>query len=157
MRTDSLPDLACACASLRRAARAMTRLYDRALGGTGLGVAQFTLLQVLERQGTNPMTQSALGEILSLDSTTLTRTLAPLAREGWVRGRPGADRRERLWTIAPAGKRQLERAQPKWERAQQRIRSRIGTRHWDALLDETKRVAIAARMRALDGLRPEED
>jgi DNA-binding MarR family transcriptional regulator len=157
MRTDTLPDLMCACASLRRATRVMTRLYDRALAGSGVGVAQFTLLHVLDRQGGKPMTQSALGEILSLDSTTLTRTLAPLARRGCVRGRPGADRRERLWTIAPAGKRQLERAQPRWERVQELVRARIGTRHWDALLDETKRVASAARMRALGGLRPEKE
>ncbi|MGH7522319.1 MAG: MarR family winged helix-turn-helix transcriptional regulator [Gemmatimonadales bacterium] len=135
----------------------MTRLYDRALGGTGLGVAQFTLLYVLEQQGGNPMMQSALGEILSLDSTTLTRTLAPLARRGCVRSRPGADRRERLWVIAPRGKRELERALPRWERVQERMRSRIGARHWDVLLDETKRVAIAARMRAPDGLRPEKE
>jgi DNA-binding MarR family transcriptional regulator len=157
MRADSLPDLACACASLRRAARAMTRLYDRALGATGLGVAQFTLLQVLARQDDRPMTQSALGEILAIDSTTLTRTLAPLARRGWVGSRPGVDRRERLWTLRPAGRRQLKRARPQWERVQERVRSRIGDRHWEGLMTETTRVATAARMRALDGLRAEKD
>jgi DNA-binding MarR family transcriptional regulator len=157
MRADSLPDLVCACASLRRAARAMTRLYDRALGGTGLGAAQFTLLQVLASQEDQPMTQRALGEFLAIDSTTLTRTLAPLARQGWVRSRPGVDRRERLWSLRPAGKRQLQRALPRWERVQQRVRSRIGVPHWEALMAETTRVATAARMRALDGLRAEKD
>lgn len=156
MRADGLPDLVCACASLRRAARAMTRLYDRALGGTGLGAAQFTLLQMLARNE-QPMTQRALAEILAIDSTTLTRTLAPLARQGWVRSRPGVDRRERLWSLRPAGKRQLQRALPRWERVQQSVRSRIGLQHWDALMAETTRVATAARMRALDGLRAEKD
>lgn len=134
----------------------MTRLYDKALGGTGVGVAQFTLLYVLEMHG-SAMTQRALGEFLSIDSTTLTRTLAPLEERDCVRARPGADRRERLWTITPEGKRHLERARPRWERVQNRVRARIGTRHWEALLEESKRVAIAARMRALDGLRPEKD
>jgi len=157
MRADILPDLVCACASLRRAARAMTRLYDRALGSTGVTAAQLTLLQVLARHEDRPMTQQALGEFLVIDSTTLTRTLAPLAHRGWVRRRPGADRRERLWTILPAGKRQLQSALPRWERVQQRVRSRIGGRHWDTLIEETNRIAAAARMRALDGLRAEED
>ncbi len=156
MRADGLPDLVCACASLRRAARAMTRLYDRALGGTGVGAAQFTLLQVLARNE-QPLTQRALAEILAMDSTTLTRTLAPLARQDFVQSRPGADRRERLWSLRPAGKRQLQRALPRWERVQQRVRSRIGVQHWEALIEETTRVATAARMRALDGLRAEKD
>jgi DNA-binding MarR family transcriptional regulator len=157
MRADILPDLVCACASLRRAARAMTRLYDRALGGTGVSAATLTLLQVLARHEGRPMTQQALGEFLVIDSTTLTRTLAPLVQRGWVRSRPGTDRRERLWTILPAGKRQLQSALPRWERVQQRVRSRIGRRHWDTLIEETTRIATAARMRALDGLRAEED
>jgi DNA-binding MarR family transcriptional regulator len=135
----------------------MTRLYDRALGGTGVSAATLTLLQVLARHEGRPMTQQALGEFLVIDSTTLTRTLAPLVQRGWVRSRPGTDRRERLWTILPAGKRQLQSALPRWERVQQRVRSRIGRRHWDTLIEETTRIATAARMRALDGLRAEED
>jgi len=157
MRADILPELVCACANLRRAARAMTRLYDRALGETGLSAASLTLLQVLARHEGRPMTQQALGEFLVIDTTTLTRTLAPLVQRGWVRSRPGTDRRERLWTILPAGKRQLQSALPRWERVQQRVRSRIGRRHWDTLIEETTRIATAARMRALDGLRAEED
>ncbi|HZD40950.1 MAG TPA: hypothetical protein VE131_09530 [Terriglobales bacterium] len=42
-----LPVLPCACANLRRAARAVTRLYDQELRGTGLNVTQLTLLQAL--------------------------------------------------------------------------------------------------------------
>src|SRR5213593_637056 len=52
MTPESLPALACACASLRRAARAVTQLYDTELQGTGLRATQFTLLQALERKGT---------------------------------------------------------------------------------------------------------
>ena len=44
-----LPVLDCACASLRRAARAVTQLYEAALQDTGLRATQFTLLQALER------------------------------------------------------------------------------------------------------------
>src|SRR2546422_469765 len=87
----SLPALDCACASLRRAARAVTQLYEAALQDTGLRATQFTLLQALERQGRSP--QTAVGELRALDPTTLSRTLRPLARAGWVRAGAGADRR----------------------------------------------------------------
>src|SRR5205823_2489322 len=73
MAAETLPALDCACASLRRAARAVTQAYEAALKHSGLRATQFTLLQVLERTGTSP--QAALGELLALDPTTLSRTL----------------------------------------------------------------------------------
>src|SRR5437773_6312731 len=95
MPADPLP---CACASLRRAARAVTRAYALELRGTGLNPTQFTLLWALDRMGPSP--QGALGELLAIDSATLTRTLAPLARRGWIRAERGADRRERRWQVS---------------------------------------------------------
>ena len=84
--------LPCACADLRRASRAVTRLYDDELCFTGLTITRFTLLQVLFRVG--GVTQGGLGQILVLDTTTLTRTLQALEVKGWVRWRSGMDRRE---------------------------------------------------------------
>ena len=81
--------LPCGCANLRRAARVITRLYDAALRPSGLGVAQFTLLQALN---TAPgMSQKQLASLLEIDSTTLTRTLEPLRRAGWLRSPEGTD------------------------------------------------------------------
>src|SRR5207244_13364456 len=80
-------------------------------------------LQVLDRTGTSP--QAALGELLALDPTTLSRTLRPLARAGWIRAGGGRDRREVRWTLTPAGRRRLARARPAWERAQTRLRGRL--------------------------------
>jgi DNA-binding MarR family transcriptional regulator len=119
--------LPCACANLRRSSRAVTQLYDQELRGSGLRVTQFTLLQALELTGN--LTQGHLGELLSLDSTTLTRTLRPLLGKGWVRSLPGEDRRERHFQLTPAGRRQLEHARPSWERAQQRLQKALGATH----------------------------
>src|SRR3989454_12637063 len=85
-----LPALDCACASLRRAARAVTQLYEAALQDTGLRATQFTLLQALERQGRSP--QTAVGDPLALDPPTLSRPLPPPARAGWVPAGAGAGR-----------------------------------------------------------------
>jgi DNA-binding MarR family transcriptional regulator len=61
----------------------VTQLYDAAISDTALRLTQFTLLQALELSGPSP--QARLGELLALDPTTLSRTLRPVARAGWIR------------------------------------------------------------------------
>jgi DNA-binding MarR family transcriptional regulator len=138
-----LPTLPCACANLRRASRAVTQLYDEALRPTGLTISQFTLLQVLVIVG--PVTQGGLGRILVLNSTTLTRTLRPLERNGWIRRRSGKDRRERRVELTPRGRARFRRAVPAWKRAQKLLIGRIGRRRWQALDRELSLIAALAR------------
>jgi DNA-binding MarR family transcriptional regulator len=131
--------LPCGCANLRRAARVITRLYDAALRPSGLGVAQFTLLQALN---TAPgMSQKQLASLLEIDSTTLTRTLEPLRRAGWLRSTAGDDRREVHLALTAAGKRAYSRALPYWERAQGEFIRALGTEGWNQLMALTVRTA----------------
>ena len=130
--------LPCAAANLRRAARAVTHLYDERLRVVGLTIAQFTLLQTLTLTGRT--SQRRLGQILVLDSTTLTRTLRPLERRGWIRRRPGKDRRERQIELTEAGRRLFRAAVPHWNRAQKRVSAQIG-RRWNALMRELSAIA----------------
>ena len=143
MARESLPALACACASLRRTARVVTQLYETELRGSGLGVPQFTLLQALEQMGA--ASQGSLGRLLGLDPTTLSRTLPPLARAGWIRAGAGKDRREVRWRLTPAGRRCVARALPAWERAQERLRTRLPARHWKMLIEDLAAVGAAAQ------------
>lgn len=138
-----LPPLPCACASLRRAARAVTRAYEAELRETGLKPTQFSLLWVLGRKG--PMAQGALGDFLAIDSTTLSRTLRPLKAAGWIRAGAGDDARQTRWSLAPAGRRKVAHATPAWERAQASLRTRLGATPWDRLLSDLATVASAAR------------
>lgn len=138
----TLRDLPCACAQLRRAARAVTQRYDKALRPAGIRLTQFTLLQVLEIAG--PLTQRALGHQLALDSTTLSRTLRPIEKAGWIRSKPGKDRRERHVELTKAGKRALDRATPAWTDAQRDLRERLGERDWAVLLPLLTATARAA-------------
>lgn len=139
---DDVVTLPCACANLRRAARAVTQLYDRHLRSAGLRVTQFTLLQALSRSGL--LRQGRLGDVLALDSTTLTRTLSLLRRAGWIRSTVGADRRERYWELTPSGRKRLDRALPKWEAAQTELKRRLGGASWNALQEATVGVVRAA-------------
>jgi DNA-binding MarR family transcriptional regulator len=140
----TVPALPCACAGLRRAARAVTRLYDAALRPTGLHTTQFTLLQTLAVVG-RPLKHGALGELLALDTTTLSRTLRPLERDKWIRTFPGADGRQRYIELTPVGRRVLDRATPAWERAQNRLQKALGPRDWATLASVTTAAVIAAR------------
>lgn len=142
LEEQALPRLPCACASLRRAARAATHLYDRELRAAGLNTAQFTLLQMLGLVA--PVTQGRLGRLLALDSTTLSRTLRPLQAKRWIRSEAGKDRRERRVALTEEGRSQLERARPAWEKAQRRLRGRLGRRRWEALLAELSMLAGVA-------------
>jgi len=92
-----------------------------------------------------PVRQGVLGEQLALDSTTLTRTLTPLKQEGWIEIHAGADRRERLVQLTASGRRQLERAEREWERAQKRLRKTLGEADWKELFALAHRVAERAQ------------
>jgi DNA-binding MarR family transcriptional regulator len=135
-------NLSCACASLRRAARAVTRLYDQELRASGLKSTQFTLLMALRTAGN--ITQGQLGEILALDSTTLTRTLRILLRQGAIRAVPGQDRRERHLSLTAEGRQRFHRARPDWERAQRRLKSSLGQPEWQQLGEILAQVTQAA-------------
>src|SRR5277367_3723516 len=125
--------LPCACANLRRADRVVSQLYDDALRPSGLRITQFTLLQALTLAP--KISQKQLAALLAIDSTTLTRTLAPLRRKGWLRSVSGADRRELRLSLTPAGKREYKRALPYWRSAQKKLQRALGMENWNRLIE----------------------
>lgn len=135
MSNQTLPEFPCLCGNLRRAARALTQIYEKQLRPLGLRSTQLTILQVLAR--TREINQSRLGEILAMDSTSLTRTLAVMLREGWLTERRGEDRRERWINISRAGEKKLNTALPAWEQTQARLHREIGAQSWNDLMQLT--------------------
>lgn len=119
-----VPLLPCACANLRRAARAVTRCYNGELQRDGIEVTQFTLLMALNKMGAIP--QGELGRLLALDSTTLTRMLDLMKKRGWVQAKEGDDRRLRIFSLTPAGRAKYLSGLPHWKRAQDRLRTALG-------------------------------
>lgn len=134
-------DLSCMCATFRRASRALTQMYDQELRPEGLRGTQFTILQALTLAG--EVTQGRLGGILAIDSTTLTRTLRIMRRDGWVRMQQGEDRREWRLGLTKEGEALYKRALPAWERVQKRVRKRIGDVEWEQLMRLTNGLAQA--------------
>ena len=138
MTPSTLPTLPCMCGSFRRTSRALTQLYQTALRPLGLRPTQFTILQVLSRAGET--SQGRLGEMLAMDSTSLTRALAIMTRHGWIMERRGEDKRERWLRLASGGERKLGSALPAWEKIQSRLRQQVGDQAWNNLLQLTQQV-----------------
>jgi DNA-binding PadR family transcriptional regulator len=80
----------------------------------------------------------------SLDKTTLTRNLRPLLDAGWVAIETGEDRRKKLVRLTDAEKAKLTQARPAWQRAQDRLRSRLPKADWSSLLALLPEVARLA-------------
>jgi DNA-binding MarR family transcriptional regulator len=123
-----LVSLPCLCATVRRAGRALTSLYDEALRKHDMTVTQFTILQALELAG--PVSQKQLGTILAIDSTTLTRSLRALLKNGWVQRAEGEDRRAWRLRLSKQGKVVFTRALPDWEMVQETLRKKLGSQSW---------------------------
>jgi DNA-binding MarR family transcriptional regulator len=135
---------ACACANLRKAARALTQLFDDALAPSGLRVTQFTLLVTSRLMGESTINE--LAERMAMDRTTLSRNLKPLVRSGLLQMRPGEDGRTRLVRITQAGEQAVEEAYPLWHGAQHETVSALGEERHEALLGDVSRiVSLAAR------------
>src|SRR5260370_3690556 len=124
--------LSCMCASFRRASRVLTQHYEVALRPLGLRATQFTLLQALSLSG--EVSQRKLGEILAIDSTTLTRTLAIMGRQGWIASRSGEDRRERWLSLSESGRAEFKRAPAPWAKMRQGLSARPRNKRWHGLL-----------------------
>jgi DNA-binding MarR family transcriptional regulator len=134
---EALFHLPCACQNLRRLSRIVTRIYDEELRQAGLEITQFGLLAALATAG--EVNQKRLSTGFAMDSTTLTRTLGLLRKQGWIRARRGKDRRERLFSLTGAGKRQLAMAQPHWEQAERRLRKKLGDAGWKSMKEMVSR------------------
>lgn len=122
----------CTCEGLRRLTRRMTVVYDRHLAEVGLTVGQYSLLVNI---GAETLTLSRLARRTATDRTTLTRSLAPLIKAGWVVVVPGEDARTRQVTLTPAGQQKAGTTHAVWQRAQDQIGAALRPKRVEALHD----------------------
>ena len=122
----------CACFNLRKAARAVTQLYDEALRSTGLRATQLALLMATRVRG--PVTVKDLAKTIVTDRTTLTRNLRPLEKQGLIRIELGEDRRERIVTLTGRGQKAIADAIPLWEKTQAKVTRSLGAERMGRLL-----------------------
>jgi DNA-binding MarR family transcriptional regulator len=133
----------CTCLGLRKAARAVTQMYDEALRPSGLRGTQFSLLFLVEREGPCGITEVA--RMLVMDRTTLTRNLKPLLDQKLLEVVDGPDRRRRPIAITAKGREVLARALPLWREVQERLAVGLGRSRWWGLLGDLRSAVELAR------------
>jgi DNA-binding MarR family transcriptional regulator len=135
----------CACTTLRKASRAVTRFYDEMLRPEGLTATQLAVLRAVDREGAVPM--SHVADALVMDRTSLYRSVGPLLRAGDLVSVPSeADGRAKFLRLSRSGKRRLARAGRRWALAQKKMIEEIGPDRWPDLsrwLHETAERALS--------------
>lgn len=128
MSTDS-----CTCSELRRAARAVTLLYDNAFKSSGLLSTQLGVLHVIYKSDSIRITH--LARELGMDRTTLTRNLSVLERQGFIKISSGnKDNRTRTVTITYKGRATIAKAIPRWNEVQRKVKQQMGETSWKELM-----------------------
>ncbi len=117
-------DEVCTCFYLRRAARAISRDYDRALKPLGLKATQFTVLSATAQTG--PVSITELAATLGMERTSLTRNLRPLEHRALLARSEEGWKRTRLVELTDAGRALLAEAIPLWQQAQRGLSERLG-------------------------------
>lgn len=116
--------LLCINFNLRKAARAVTTIFDRNLAPIGITSTQFSVMVGLAYYPGHSM--SALAQFLVMDRTTLTKNLKPLMRDKLIELSEGEDKRQRLLQLSKKGKAVLDKAFPLWTEAQQQVSEVLG-------------------------------
>jgi len=120
----------CICLRLRRAARQVTQIYDRALEPVGLTVNQFGVLAILygsSMQGHSGLSIGTLADRIGKHATTLNRDLKLLkARRLLFVDVSMADHRVHAVKISGKGRETLRKAVPYWRHAQTEVIQALG-------------------------------
>ena len=141
---DSWTTTRCYATALRRADRAINRIYDDALRPFGLTTQQYSLLSLISR-APEDVTASRLADAQAMDRTTMSRNLEQLAAAGFVTFTPAEDRRKRLINLTPSGTEMLATARPHWRAVQDRIESEQGLQHLTELISELESLSESAK------------
>lgn len=126
---------------LRILHRAVSAMYDDALGEHGVGIAQFNLLVAVERLG-DRATPSLICRVLVLEKSSVSREVDRLVERGWMTRNTCADDRSQRLGLTAKGRRLIDAALPSWEAAQARIRALLGAGA-DQLVSMVKRLRAA--------------
>lgn len=125
-------DVPCICLQVRRAARNITRIFDRCLRPVGLKASQYGLLRMLSE--TREACISDIGRLMRMDQSTVTRNMDALAREGLASfsSHPD-DPRKKVAHLTQKGAEKLEKARETWQSAQDTVKEQMGEQDFVAL------------------------
>ena len=140
-KSETVMDDATPCygASVRKASRVLTRIYDETLAPNGLNLTQFSIAYLLKHHGS--ATISELAAWMDTDKTAMGRNLLPMERDRLISIQKGKDRRSREVALTPSGLAHYKNAVPLWKQAQKQVEKMLGNSEADALRSLLQRVA----------------
>ncbi len=125
MHLNLIPSDPCVCISTRKAANALTNLYDDALAKAGIKITQYSLMKNIHRS--TEITINELAKETRLNRTTLTRNLAILEKDNLVViVNDEQDLRKSIVKLSVNGQKVLKKAQASWEEVQKRAKRILG-------------------------------
>ena len=133
----------CASHNLRRAARLVTRHYDRALRPIGITAAQLPILAAISTG--NGRSIAALSNSLDIEASSLSRDLALLQKKRLVRLTTADDKRLRTLELTARGRQTLVTGFAAWRRAHASLLAEIGERDFEAMIRNTKKLGKAVK------------
>jgi len=126
----------CLVGRLRMLNRVVTNIYDDAMRPLGVKASQLGILVVAAKFGlARPVD---VCDRLQLDTSTLSRNVERMKVNGWLEVVADDDGRAQPFRLTSKGRKLLERAKPKWEKAQKMVRKMIGD-------DAVASIAVAAQ------------
>jgi len=114
----------CLAVRVRILARTVSAIYDQAMAGHGVTVAQVNLLVTLGEIG--PCTPRKIGEVLQLERSTVSRNLDLLIKNGFVEAVSSDAKGIREIVLTAAGNAKIEAVLPDWRIAQKQAAQLLG-------------------------------
>ena len=128
---------------LAKAYKAMAGFVEQQVSREGLGLTDFMVLEVLLHRG--PLTISAIGEKVLLANASMTSAIDRLEAKALVqRTSSEGDRRIRLVTLTPGGKRFIAAIYERHEQQLEQLMSGISAKERTAIHSSLKKIGLAA-------------
>ena len=125
LKSDFL-DFDCLAYASRRAARAVTNLFNARMAALELNVAQFGLLAAVAKMPGS--TLSAIGEAMLLDESTMARNFNVLERRGLVESEGGRGRSGKQVSLTADGEALYANAARVWKKTNQKLAAEMTPR-----------------------------
>jgi DNA-binding MarR family transcriptional regulator len=133
----------CVAVRLRLLNRVITNIYDDALRPLDLKVSQMIILVAAAKMGTARPIEVC--EHLHLDVSTLSRNVERMKARGWLEVVPDEeDGRSQPFRLTLQGRKLLEKAVPAWSKAQQQVKTMLGSGFVEQLNQTLKHAQVGA-------------
>jgi DNA-binding MarR family transcriptional regulator len=123
----------CLAGRLRILNRVVTNMYDEALRPLGVKTSQLNILVAAGKLGV--ARPADICERLQLDTSTLSRNVERMRAKGWFEVVGDVDGRAQPFRLTTKGHKLVEKAKPRWEEAQKKVRKLLGNETVQTIVD----------------------